>query len=123
MNTDFLFLVSLLIILSNIYLLGTSRLGAMIRAIGAQGMLLSVLPLLLLTQQTTMEIGHIILLSTLSIIVKGYMIPNYLEKVIHTVKVKREFNPYVGYISSVLFGLIVSYASFALLRHMPFYAW
>jgi hydrogenase-4 component E len=122
MNTDFLFLVSLLIILSNIYLLGTSRLGAMIRAIGAQGMLLSVLPLLLLTQQTTMEIFHIILLSTLSIIVKGYMIPNYLEKVIHTVKVKRELNPYVGYISSVLFGLIVSYASFALLRHMPFYA-
>ena len=122
MNIDFLLLISLLIILSNIYLLGTSRLGAMIRGIAFQGMLLSVLPLLLLSHNSKMGIWHVILLSVLSVIVKGYIIPNYLDEIIHKVKVKRELNPYVGYITSVLFGIIVSYGSFALLKHMPFYA-
>jgi hydrogenase-4 component E len=121
MNIDFLLLISLLIILSNIYLLGTSRLGAMIRGIAFQGMLLSVLPLLLLSHNSKMGIWHVILLSVLSVIVKGYIIPNYLDKIIHQVKVKRELNPYVGYILSVLFGIMVSYGSFVLLKHMPFY--
>jgi hydrogenase-4 component E len=68
-----------------------------------------------------MGIWHVILLSVLSVIVKGYIIPNYLDKIIHQVKVKRELNPYVGYILSVLFGIMVSYGSFVLLKHMPFY--
>ena len=78
MHAGTLIWVSLLIILSNIYLLGTSRLGAMIKAIAFQGALLSVLPLLL--PHIEMEIGHIVILSLLSVIIKGYIIPNYLQK-------------------------------------------
>lgn len=118
MQTNLLIWVSLLIILSNIYLLGTSRLGAMIRGIAFQGILLSVLPLLLPGIQT----GHIVLLCLLSVIIKGYLIPKFLEKIIYDVEVKRELNPYVGYFSSVLFGLVVSYSSFYLLKKMPFYS-
>ncbi len=119
MNRDFLIVISLLIVLSNIYLLGTSRLGAMIRTIAAQGMLLSILPLLL--PHSELKIGHMITLSVLSMVIKGYVIPNYLNKIIHQVKIKRELNPYIGYISSVLFGLIVSYGSLVVLKYTPFY--
>jgi len=120
MNKDILIWVSLLIILSNIYLLGTSRLGAMIRGIAFQGILLSVLPLLL--PNAEIHNIHIMILCMLSVLVKGYFIPNFLEKIIKNVKVQRELNPYVGYFSSVLFGLIVSYSSFYLLKKMPFFA-
>lgn len=120
MKANLLIWVSLLIILSNIYLLGTSRLGAMIRAIAFQGIMLSILPLLL--PHFGNEAGHLVILSLLSVIVKGYVIPNYLQRIISDVKVKRELNPYVGYFSSVLFGLIVSYLSLYLLEKMPFYS-
>jgi len=120
MKENLLIWVSLLIVLSNIYLLGTSRLGAMIRGVAFQGILLSILPLLL--PHSGMEMGHVLILSLLSVIIKGYFIPNYLQKLISDVKVKRELTPYVGYFSSVLFGLIVSYSSFYILEKMPFYS-
>ena len=120
MDIDVLLLVSLLIILSNIYLLGTSRLGAMIRAIAFQGIMLSILPLLIM--HIDMEPEHIIVLTMLSIVVKGYIIPNYLHNIMGKVKVKRELSPYVGYFSSVFFGLVASYSSFYLIKLLPFYA-
>jgi len=118
MNSDFLIFISLLIVLSNIYLLGTSRLGEMIRATAFQGILLSLLPFMLKSLQMSNE--HVIILSLMSIIVKGYIIPNYLFKIIKKVKIKRELNPYVGYFTSVLFGLVVSYISFYAIKFLPF---
>lgn len=119
MKQDLLIWVSILIVLSNIYLLGTSRLGAMIRSIAFQGVLISVLPLLL--PHSRMETTHILILSLLSVMVKGFLIPNFLAKIIKNVKVKRELNPYVGYFTSVVFGLLVTYSSIYLLQAMPFY--
>ena len=119
MKENFLIWVSLLIILSNIYLLGTSRLGTMIKGIAFQGIMLSLLPLFL--PHAPIEMEHVLLLSLLSIFIKGYFIPNYLQKMIKGVKIKRELNPYIGYFTSVSFGLIVSYSSFYLLKKMPFY--
>lgn len=120
MKENLLVWVSILIILSNIYLLGTSRLGVMIRTIAFQGILLSILPLLL--PGSGAASGHLFLISMLSVIIKGFFIPNYLHKIISDVKVKRELSPYVGYFSSVVFGLVVSYSSFYLLNKMPFYS-
>ena len=120
MKENILVWVSLLIILSNIYRLGTSRLGAMIKAIAFQGVLLSVLPLLL--PELRMELGHVVVLSLFSVVVKGHIIPNYLNKLIRDVTVKRELTPYVGYFTSVFFGLLVSYASLRLVVTLPFYS-
>ena len=117
MKENLLIWVSLMIVLSNIYLLGTSRLGAMIKAIAFQGVFLSVLPLLF----PHIKLEHILILSLFSVIVKGYIIPNFLARLIRNVSVKRELNPYVGYFVSVFFGLIVSFLSLFAVRKLPFY--
>ena len=119
-STEILMLISLLIILSNIYLLGTSRLGVMIRCIAFQGILLSLLPFLL--PHSHIDNADIAILCLLSIVIKGYIIPNFLSLIIKNVKIKRELTPYVGYFASVMFGLVVSYSSFYLLKKMPFFA-
>ena len=111
-------LLSLLIVLSNIYLLGTSRIGAMIRGIAFQGILLSLLPLFIHLEGA--EIFDIVFPSVLSITVKGFIIPSFLRKVSSDIKVKKELNPYIGYTVSVFSGLIITYSSFYLVNKLPF---
>lgn len=118
METNLYVLLSLLIVLSNIYLLGTSRTGAMIRGIAFQGFLLSFLPLMLPHEE--IQGLDILLLAALSIVIKGVIIPHYLKKVTRNVKTKKELNPYVGYSTSVIFGLVVSFSSFYFIEKLPF---
>jgi len=118
MQYDLLILLSLLIVLSNIYLLGSSRTGALIRGITFQGILLSLLPFFL----PSGEIGtfDILIPAVLSIAVKGVVIPHYLRKVTRNVNIKKELHPYVSYSVSVIFGLLISYASFYFIKKLPF---
>lgn len=105
MNFDFLAWVSLAIVVCNLYLLATSRLTGMIRAVAIQGFLLSILPLLL---PNPAEQFHTILLVILGIAIKGVLIPRYLFRAIRDVRVVREVNPSVGYSLSAAYGIITS---------------
>ncbi len=118
MQNNLLILISLLIILSNIFLLGSSRTGAMIRGIAFQGVLLSLLPLFLPSE--SVRILDIIILAVLSIAIKGVIIPHYLRKVTRNIRTKKELHPYLGYSVSVIFGLLVSYGSFYFIGKLPF---
>ena len=119
MENSILLLLSLLIVLSNIYILGTSRIGIMIRAIAFQGAVISILPFFIHTEICC--ITEILLLSVLNIFIKGFVIPHYLKKVSDNVKVKRELNPYIGYTVSVISGLVITFASFYLVKKLPLY--
>ncbi len=119
MIENILIAVSIFIILTNILMLGTSRLGVMIKGISFQGVLISLLPLLLFAESA--EISHLIIIAFLTILVKGFMIPKLLHNAIKSVDVKRELHPFVGYFSSVLFGLFAFFLSTYILEKMPFY--
>jgi hydrogenase-4 component E len=111
--------VSLAIVLCNLYLLATSRLRAMITTMAIQGLLLSLLPLLL--PNPAEEVHEIILLG-LSATVKGFLVPFALMRAIRNVRIVREVNPSIGFSMSVLFGVAASAVSFFVLRKVPFYS-
>jgi hydrogenase-4 component E len=99
-------LISTGVVLSNIYLLCTSRLGAMIKCVAYQGILLSVLPLLMLTAGN--ERTDLIILAVMGILVKGMIIPACLFKAIRNVDETREINTTVGYSLSIVYGVAVT---------------
>jgi hydrogenase-4 component E len=117
MKFNLLAWVSLAIVICNLYLLSTSRLPGMIRGVAAQGLLLSILPLLL---PNPAERIHIVILVLLSLIIKGYIIPRYLFQAIRDVRVSREVNPAIGYSLSVVYGILTSAFAFYVLRKVPF---
>jgi hydrogenase-4 component E len=109
--------VSLAVLLCNLYLLVTSRLRAMIHGVAIQGILISILPLLL---PNPAEKIHMMILVVMSILIKGVVIPRYLLQSIRDVRVARDVDPAVGYSLSTVFGLLASGFSFYILKHVPF---
>lgn len=107
-------LLLLLVILLNFFLLGSSRLGACIRVVALQGAILSVLPLLL------PEVGwHALLLALGALLLKGVCIPWLLQRALHQVKIRREIEPYIGYVSSLLIGVLITAAAFVFADRLP----
>jgi hydrogenase-4 component E len=117
MSFDLLAWISLAIIVCNLYILFTSRLTGMIRGVAIQGLLLSLLPLLL---PSPAELFHTILLVILGMAIKGILIPRYLFTAVRDVRVVGEVHPTVGYSLSAAYGIITSVFSFYVLRKIPF---
>jgi hydrogenase-4 component E len=89
------------LILSNLMLLGISRLGASVRIMAFQGIALGILPLALEREGLGIRL---ILFAAILIILKGIVFPWLLNRVLRDVKIQREIEPFVGYGFSVLFG-------------------
>lgn len=112
MNVD---LILILVALTNLKLLGSSRLGASIRMVGAQGFLLGLLPL---------WAGHALtprvwLLAAGSIAIKGVMFPWLLLRALREAEVRREVEPFVGMITSILTGVLVLGVSVWMGQRLP----
>ena len=119
MKYNLLAWVSLSVVICNLYLLSASRLTSMIRGVALQGVLLSILPLLLPNPAQKI---HVFILVILSAAVKGILIPGYLFKAIRDVRDVREKDPVVGYSLSVVCGILAAALSFYALRKIPFYS-
>ncbi len=109
-------LLLILVLLTNLKLLGSTRLGACIRAVAVQGIILGLLPVL-----TGGHAGapRVALLAMGSIIIKGIVFPRLLFRAIREADVTREVEPYVGYILSLLIGIFSLLVSFWLSRRLP----
>jgi hydrogenase-4 component E len=117
MSFDLLTWLSLAIIVCNLYMLFTSRVTGMIRGVAIQGVLLSVLPLLLPNPAT---LFHTVLLVVSGMAIKGIIIPRYLFKAIRDVRVVREVSPAVGYSLSAAYGIATSAFAFYIVKNVPF---
>lgn len=91
--------VMVLLTLTNLVLLGTSRLSASIRIVAAQGVALGILPLFLQTFEP-----QLLIFTVLSIAVKGVVFPWMLSRTLRQLNVSKEEDPYVGYGLSLLMG-------------------
>ncbi len=112
--TDMAFI---LVVVLDFFLLASSRLKAVIRAAAAQGALLSVLPLLLATSQH--EVGHVLALSLGALAVKGVAIPWLMLWAIREASIRREVEPIVGFIPSLILGGVGVALAFAFAGAMP----
>jgi len=110
-------MVFILVVVIDFSLLVSSRLKAVIRAAAAQGALLSVLPLLLSSERV--EVGHVLALSLGALVVKGVVIPWLLTVAIREARIRREVEPIVGFIPSLILGAVGVALAFALSNGMP----
>jgi hydrogenase-4 component E len=108
-------LALLLVALTNFAVLGTTRLSTCIRAIAAQGLLLGVLPLLLAPSLSVQAW----VLATGSVAVKGIALPWFLWWAIREALVRREVEPAIGFLASLLLGVAAVGLAFALAARLP----
>ncbi len=109
-------LATVLIFLANLAMLGSSELGACVRMVAAQGILLGLLTLIVRADGLTVRL---LILGVLSIAVKGYVFPFLLLRGIREAGVRREVEPFVGYVASILSGLLMLAASMWLAAQIP----
>jgi len=103
-----------LVLLINFISLGTSRLIFSIRAVAVQGVILGILPALI--HPFSWQLVGII---SMSIITKGVVIPLLLNRAVRSAEIKREVEPFLGYIPTLLLGAIFTALAFGFAGKLP----
>ncbi len=96
--------VLVLLVLTDLMLLGTSRLAALIRLAGLQGIVLGCLGLFVQADDLTLR-G--VLLAAGSTAIKAGVIPWLLARAMREAGASREPEPFVGYALSLLLGMLL----------------
>jgi len=107
-------LLLLTVILINFFTLGSARLVACVRAVAVQGALLALLPL-----ATFGPTGHALLLGVGALVFKGILIPWLLLRAIREVRIRREMEPYIGFVSTLMLGALVTAGAFLFADFLP----
>jgi hydrogenase-4 component E len=103
------------VLLLNFFLLGTSRLQAVINASAMQGVLLGIITL-------CVHEGFgvwIVLITMVTLLVKGALIPGMLLRAIRDAAIRREVEPFIGFLPCLLFGALGTGASLIFARTLP----
>lgn len=109
-------LILVVVVLTNLKLLGSSRLGASIRVVAIQGVVLGVLPVLAHWQEMSV---HFALLAVGTVAIKGVVFPWFLFRAIREAEIAREIEPYIGYVASLVTGAAALGASFWTCAQLP----
>ncbi len=96
--------VLVLVILMNLYALGAGRMSSLVRAAALQGVLLGLLPVLALHDRG----GVPLVMAAITVAVKGLLIPYMLLKALRDANVKKEVEPIIGFMPSILLGALVT---------------
>lgn len=103
-----------LVLLINFISLGTSRLIFSIRAVAVQGVILGILPGLIHPFS-----WHLVGITVVIIAVKGFVIPQLLGRAVRSAEIKREVEPFLGYVPTLLLGAIFTALSFGFAGRLP----
>jgi hydrogenase-4 component E len=109
-------LATVLLFLTDLVMLGLSELGACIRMVAIQGILLGLFTLIAREDVLT---ARLIVLGVVSMGLKGFVFPLLLSRDIREAKVRREVEPFVGYAASIVAGLIMLAASMWIAARFP----
>jgi hydrogenase-4 component E len=110
-------LVFILVVVIDLFLLASSRIGASIRTVAIHGGLLATLPLLLHGEGHSL--GHALLLSGGALAIKGLFIPWLMFRAIREASIRREMEPIVGFVPSMVLGGIGVALAFAFASRLP----
>ena len=103
-----------LVLLINFISLGSSRLIFSIRAVAAQGVILGILPGLIHPFS-----WHLVGITIVILAVKGFVIPMLLGRAVRAAEIKREVEPYLGYVPTLLLGAVFTALSFGFAGKLP----
>jgi hydrogenase-4 component E len=110
-------IIMIFLVLTNLTLLGLSRMGSCIRIVAIQGVALGFLPLVL--NNWNMELG-LVLFSIAIISLKGIAFPWMLNRTLRELATQREIEPFIGYGISIIVGTIALVACMWLSTRLPF---
>lgn len=105
----------LAVILTNFAVLGTSRLTACVRMVALQGTMLGLLSIAVETPIS----AHSAALGAGTIVVKAIVLPWFLRWAMREADVRREVEPVIGYLASLLVGAVAVGVSFAVAQYLP----
>lgn len=114
--TAWLDIVFVLLILTNLYLLGSSRIAACIRSVAIQAVLLGVISLLAHWNDAGIRL---FLLAGVSTVIKAGILPWMLRRAVREVGVQHEVEPIIGFTTSLLLGLGLLGAALHLAGKLP----
>lgn len=100
----------------NLYLLGSSSLIGCVNIVALQGFCLGLLPLIL---PENVSLGHKLMIASGMIAVKALLIPRVLLRAIRDVKIRREVEPLIGFMPSLLIGAWLIGVAFFLSERLP----
>jgi hydrogenase-4 component E len=105
----------LAVVLTNFAVLGTSRVTACVRMLAVQGALLGVLSVVV---QPPVSF-HSLALGAGTVAIKALALPWFLRWAMREAAVRREVEPAIGYMASLLLGAVVVGLSFAVAGRLP----
>ncbi len=91
-----------ILVLTNLWLLGSSRLLSCIAVVSVQGVLLGLLPLVI---RIDAPLWRLLLQAGVSLGLKGIIFPLLMLRAVRSVDARREVEPLVGYSTSLLIGV------------------
>jgi hydrogenase-4 component E len=103
-----------LVMLINLVMLGTSRLVFSIRAVAVQGVILGILPGLIHPFSF-----HLAVITAVIILAKGIVIPYLINDAVRKAHIRREVEPFIGYVPTLLLGAVFTALSFAFAENLP----
>ena len=103
-----------LVLLINFVMLGTSRLAFAIRAVAVQGVILGIIPGLMHPFS-----GHLLAITLCIILAKGIVIPYFINDAVRKAQIRREIEPFVSYVPTLLLGAVFTALAFVFSRHLP----
>jgi hydrogenase-4 component E len=103
------------LLLINLVVLGSSRIGAVVRAVALQGILLGVLTIAAHGETSR----WVIALAVVSATVKGWLIPTILFSALRQVAIKREVEPSLGLLPSLLLGAFATVLAVVASSRLP----
>lgn len=110
----------ILLLLSDMALLASSRLNLCVRVVGFQGVLAGLFPLIAAGQPfTPLALGT----AALVVGLKAVLFPLLLVRTMKAVNVRQEVEPYIGYGASVVIGMTALAAAYYVCTRLPFPSW
>jgi hydrogenase-4 component E len=106
---DMLNALLVIVLVLNLFALGTSRILSVIRIVAVQGVLLGVIPMLLYERPNFPDF----LASGVAVVLKGIVIPVIMTRALRDVQIKKEVQPLIGLLPSIILGALAT--AFALL--------
>ncbi|MEK8024278.1 MAG: hydrogenase [Candidatus Hydrogenedentota bacterium] len=108
-------LLLVFVLLMNFLMLGSSWLRVMIRIAAFQGVLLAFMPLFIHHDGS----GRVAALALGTAAVKGALIPSLLLRAMRDASIRRETNPYIGFVPSLALGALGTTAAVLFARLLP----
>ncbi|BEH11262.1 MULTISPECIES: hydrogenase [Geobacter] len=103
-----------LVMLINFVVLGSSRMAFCIRAAAVQGVILGVLPGIIHPFS-----WHLVAISGGIILAKGLVIPWLISDAVRKARIKREVEPFIGYVPTLILGAVATALAFVFSERLP----